>query len=105
MVQADASYKRGCIRAAEVHTRLGDFPAAVTQLEAAQDQPLAQVKLARVAQLQKRHDQASFSLSWISASGRGPNRPGHSRRWKLYFTSTIDCSILKLLDHLLDHLY
>lgn len=66
-LQADAGFKRGLIRAADAHSRLGNFSAAVGHLESAQDQPLAQTKLERVMHLQRRHGQVHSTAKPMSA--------------------------------------
>ena len=62
LLQADASFKRGLIRAADAHSRLGNFSAAIGHLESAQGHLLAQAKLERVLDLQSRHGQVDSAV-------------------------------------------
>ncbi|KAK9821859.1 hypothetical protein WJX74_006223 [Apatococcus lobatus] len=70
-LKADATFTRGQIRAADAHSRLGNFSAAIGHLASAQDQPLAQTKLERVLHLQRRSAEAHAAAEAVSTVADG----------------------------------
>ncbi|KAK9864828.1 hypothetical protein WJX84_009838 [Apatococcus fuscideae] len=70
-LKADPSFARGLVRAADVHSRMGDFAAAIARLETIRNLPQGADKLQQVTQLQQRCTQAQAAAEAAASQANG----------------------------------